>query len=1574
MCKKLLLFTLGITLFFGASQSLWAQCNPLAGGTYTVGSSTADFSTLEQALAQIACGNVSGPVILQLQTGIWRSHHQLPATHHLVRIQGNASVVFEADPLALSPSIFSVVTGGRWELNGLQLLRTQLGVNGGPLISVVMADTFRLLDSRLEDLSADARATNLAIAIEATAGTFTLGHNHISGFYGGVQIVHADSAFHLVFAHNHVSNYRNFALQLAGAHDAQLHHNYFGSVRHADSMACVIGLERLYRLDFYNNQIQGSLPGKLLHLRAALADGMAGFNRVYNNVFEGQVDGRSWPLSQAIRLIHLQTDSAAGATALLFAHNSLGVQLQNQSADSLQAILFMSGSRHPGDSLACFNNIFEAAPMAGGSFPANFRALVRPWNLAGYTDHNAFWLGGGGGTSYFRLYGPPLQDFATLAAWRSATQRDLNSVLASAAFLGPRRMQPSATAIDNKGISLPGLQLDFSGAIRGLIPDVGAYEFEPPARELALVGLNLPASGCNPSPVFPQLLIRNLGLDSLPAPRLRLLLNGQLLAVEQFSGQLAPASEQWISFSTQLNFTAPGDYWVEIYPDSQYDGRPENDSLFGSVRNTLLNQFPQVRDFEMADQQLTAGGAGFGLRRQAATAISGGRGPLRDASEDATGHYLLADARYAQAGDSAVYQWECLAFDPLELYALRYRLHSRGQMQMWVQARWGGGWHTIDSITQPQSQAADARWQMRNLLLNTQTDALRWILVATADSLAYIALDALELDGYSIENLVLDSVQFQYDPCDAQQPVQATLFVRNTGLAILNQIRVGGQINSHAVQYRDVNRLLFPGDVDTVQLSLAAQNSATGQLSFFTANLGDTYRGYDTIRLPHVRVAQVTAYPYLANFETAQGWQTGGFNSSWERAKPTGPLMNAAADGEWCWITNPSGLPNRGERSWLESPCFDFSGLGIPVMRFAIRHQLSSRMLAQMQFNRGQGWELLGDLFAFGSQGWYDAPAPLHASVNGPAWTGEGRTSWSQAVFLMPELTAASSIRFRIMFYHDFDTSSAPLALEGIAIDQFSISDLGGSRALLGDTSLAPTASADQISCVANAPLAITSLVSNPSQVQSVSLRWHNSQGQEQSVPMSLISSGSGLGLYQASLPAAVQPEQLSVRVFVQSDSLRIGPARFISRQPLQTQLADISGPERLPITLDAGLAASTSLSPATSFNDSASGVWLSLEANRFTEVWALRLNVTEFTGVQVYWQSEYPGITSPSALHSSPVASGALVMLQPGLGQLSFQRPLLLVPGQRAYLYIKTSKPGTFILAQRNPSSSVFQHAVLNLEAGQMLSDFGATPTGQAWPAAEIFVRNPADAVRWYGVNGQLIGTQPILPSLIMGSGSIRLELDKGNCSFTDSLVITSTGTFDAGLTRIIQPILSEVVPGVFYAVEVAVQNFGSLALDTFVLAYRVNGAELAIATVNRSLAPGDTLHFTFPQSWTWVEPGSLEFCAYPKYITLDVNPANDIRCEYRFPTGVASLQRGEALVYPNPANTHVRIQTEEVWGKEAVWELYDLSGRLVMRQALEAGQRQTDVQLQSLQAGLYSYRIVDALHYWHGRVVIIP
>lgn len=91
--------------------------------------------------------------------------------------------------------------------------------------------------------------------------------------------------------------------------------------------------------------------------------------------------------------------------------------------------------------------------------------------------------------------------------------------------------------------------------------------------------------------------------------------------------------------------------------------------------------------------------------------------------------------------------------------------------------------------------------------------------------------------------------------------------------------------------------------------------------------------------LKNLAIAQISTFPYTEDFEGgAGGWFSGGTNNDWALGSPSKPLINSAGSGAICWLTGglTTSFYANGERSWVESPVFNFTNLPRPMVSFKV--------------------------------------------------------------------------------------------------------------------------------------------------------------------------------------------------------------------------------------------------------------------------------------------------------------------------------------------------------------------------------------------------------------------------------------------------------------------------------------------------------------------------------------------------------------------------------------------------------------------------------------------------------------
>ncbi|HET9503676.1 MAG TPA: T9SS type A sorting domain-containing protein [Hymenobacter sp.] len=235
------------------------------------------------------------------------------------------------------------------------------------------------------------------------------------------------------------------------------------------------------------------------------------------------------------------------------------------------------------------NNIFANAitTTATTNTVKSYAVYYPNATVLNLSDYNDYYVSGPNG-----VLGYVGTDVTTLAALKTATGKDANSISTDPIFVSSTNLLPLSAAVAAAGTPLS-VTVDYTGATRpSTAPSLGAYQFAPQAVDLAANGLVSPlnnnASTCfgTNTPVTVQ--IRNRGTAALnfatnPAT-VTAVVSGpsgstQTLTQTISTGTLAPAATQNVTFTSLADFTALGTYSFAITATVTGDGNTTNDLL-----------------------------------------------------------------------------------------------------------------------------------------------------------------------------------------------------------------------------------------------------------------------------------------------------------------------------------------------------------------------------------------------------------------------------------------------------------------------------------------------------------------------------------------------------------------------------------------------------------------------------------------------------------------------------------------------------------------------------------------------------------------------------------------------------------------------------------------------------------------------------------------------------------------------------------------------------------------------------------------------------------------------------------
>ena len=168
---------------------------------------------------------------------------------------------------------------------------------------------------------------------------------------------------------------------------------------------------------------------------------------------------------------------------------------------------------------------------------------------------------------------------------------------------------------------------------------------------------------------------------------------------------------------------------------------------------------------------------------------------------------------------------------------------------------------------------------------------------------------------------------------------------------------------------------------------------------------------------------------YITSFESGTDEWFG--EGDWEYGTPTATLINSASDGSSAWVTHLSGDYTENTRSYLYSPCLDFTTYDEdPTLSMDIFWDLETeqdKAWLEMSLDGGYTWIKVGT--NGDGTNWYNSTNDY--------WTGAGSSNsggWLNASIVLVGTENEQSVDLRLVVETDGTNN-----FEGFAVDQIKI-------------------------------------------------------------------------------------------------------------------------------------------------------------------------------------------------------------------------------------------------------------------------------------------------------------------------------------------------------------------------------------------------------------------------------------------------------------------------------------------------------------------------------------------------------
>ncbi len=582
--------------------------------------------------------------------------------------------------------------------------------------------------------------------------------------------------------------------------------------------------------------------------------------------------------------------------------------------------------------------------------------------------------------------------------------------------------------------------------------------FDSPANDLGVVQIVSPNSSCGLGSEAIVVKITNFGSAPQSGFEVSYSVNDLPFVTETVTTTVNPGDTITYNFAP-YNFSPPNTYVIDAETNLSLDAEPNNNLISKTVVNTIaITTFPYTENFENGDGGWIIGGTtpSWELGTPAGTTIIG-------AASGTNAWKTNLDSLHTSGENSWVIS-PCINLgtlvEPVVEIKLNYNtngdipipiggatatidysldngatwttLGANGDPINWYNGTTGTGWSgaTTGWITAKRRcpELAGATSAKIRFHMNGSTTGL----MGPSEGFAFDDVKIYDMPQKDIAVVRLDGPT---NNCSMGSEY-ISVSVTNQGAQSQSSIPIYYTINggtsfvsatiSNTINYGDTIFYTFP---------LATNFSAIQSYEtwIFTDLVGDENKHNDTLKTEIVNSPVIATFPYIQDFESAgHNWVSGGTNSSWEVGIPSNQTITPISAGNHSYITNASGNYNANENSWVVSPCFNFTTLTEPYIKFNIFYETpadnpmaSIAATLDASTDGGFSWVTIGT--TGDSSNWYNGVSimPGFGSIG---WQGSSN-QWLTAIHLLDGTGGLNNIKLRIKF--GADASLMPIPIPG---------------------------------------------------------------------------------------------------------------------------------------------------------------------------------------------------------------------------------------------------------------------------------------------------------------------------------------------------------------------------------------------------------------------------------------------------------------------------------------------------------------------------------------------------------------
>lgn len=542
------------------------SCNP-ANGTYIIDPTGAgDFKTFKVALEWIKNCGISGPVTFRAKAGTYNEQLTIPVISGSSATNTITFQSYDLDSTKVNLTYAATGTADNWvvRLNGCDYVKfkkmtiTAAGASYGNVFEfIASADNNTLEGNIIKTLITTSSSFSCIYSGTSLDQYNTIKNNIISGGYYGIYWYGASTAsleLGNVIEGNTIKDFYYYGINGYYQNALKIRQN---SITPSSTSGVVYGISATYcnnDIQFTQNYLQLPATSTIYGMYLSSCAGTA--------ILRGNIS------NNFISTLGTSVGTVAGIYCTTVSYQDINynsVCISNVSATTGYAFYITSGTAA---TVSVQNN--------------NFVNLGNGFSIYAATTTTSL-----GTCNYNNLYTTGLTlcyyaaNQATLAAWRTASAKDANSVNVNPGYISNIDLHVNSASISGKGITIAGFTVDIDGETRLNPPDIGADEYNLVANDAGITAMTAPTSPCAGSNTI-TVKVKNYGSSTLTSVIVNWSVNG--LTQTPFSiSTLSLAQYQETTFNIgSYSFVQGIPYNVKFWPtmpNGFTDGNARNDTI-----------------------------------------------------------------------------------------------------------------------------------------------------------------------------------------------------------------------------------------------------------------------------------------------------------------------------------------------------------------------------------------------------------------------------------------------------------------------------------------------------------------------------------------------------------------------------------------------------------------------------------------------------------------------------------------------------------------------------------------------------------------------------------------------------------------------------------------------------------------------------------------------------------------------------------------------------------------------------------------------------------------------------------